>query len=1121
MPGAASAEVASRIRGDLRNGETFVLRGNVHHLAQSPFDRGEVDASLALPQITIHFKMSDAQQADLKALLEDQQDPSSPQYHHWLTPAEFGARFGIGQDDLDKVIAWLQGSGFTNVQVNQSRTAVSMSGTAALARSAFQAPIHRFEVNGVEHYANTTDPVLPRALTGMVTAIRGLNNFRHHARLIRRRSAAGAEPRFTSNLSGDHYLVPSDFATIYDVQPLYNAGINGSGQTIVIPGQSDISLSDIQAFRSASGLPTNNPTIVHTGTDPGVQSSTGDETESDLDVEWAGAIAPNASVVFVVAEDTFTAVYYAIDQNLGSVLSITYGDCESQFGQADIDASEQSFQQANAQGMTVVAAAGDDGAADCDDGSNPDGSTPAVASEGLAVDYPSSSTYVTGAGGSQFNDASGTYWSTTNNSQNGSALSYIPEQVWNTTTADDELAAGGGGSSILFTKPTWQQASNMPDDGARDTPDISFNASPDHDPYLICSGGDCTNGFRDSQSYLDTVGGTSASAPTFAAIVALLVQQTGSRQGNINPALYRLSYDSSDAFHDITSGNNIVPCKAGSPNCPGNHLMGYFAGAGYDRASGLGSLDAYHFVNEWTGAVSTPALTAVSGTLTQISVGADGTTWGVNGSQQVFRYNSSSQAWQQMPGSMAVVAVGSSSSIWALNLVGNIYRWNSSTSAWNYVPGNLSRIAVGADGDVWGLNSNGLIFHYSAAGWIYIPGTLAQIAVGYDGAVWGLNPSNTIFRFNPGTQTFEYVPGTLTSIAVGVDGEAWGINASNGVYHFNPLTQSWQQMLGTLSQISVGSANNVWGVDPSGAVYGWDAQTQRWNQVQGTLSAVSAGANGAVWGVNSAGKVYTYVHSTQAINTFQYIPGALSQVAVASDGEVWGLNSSQEIFTFNRLTQSWTWVPGTLRQISIARDGKVWGLNASNEIYKYNSSSQSWQQTPGWLLQVAVGDTGDAWGINGSNATFHYDAASGTWKNVPGALVQLSVGSDGAAWGVNSGGSVYRYDAASQSWVQMPGSFSTVAVGSSTNVWALNSSGQASQFNPQTQSWSQIGGTFSTISAAFDGTAWALTPGGNIYQFDSATQSWNLIPGALANIATGSDVLLWGLNSSEQIFQYQ
>ena len=1115
----ALGEVPSRISGQLQNGPVFRLTGNVHPLAVPAADQGEAAESLPLPQITIHFKLSASQQSELNRLLEQQQDPSSSQYHRWLTPDEYGSRFGVSQEDLNKVVSWLQASGFTNVQVNRSRTAVSMSGTAALVRSVLGASIHRYQVGGKAHYANSSDPLLPGALAGIVSAIRGLNDFHPRPHLLRNRVAGGPNPRFTSAISGKHFLAPNDFATIYDVQALYNSGFTGRGQKIVIPGQSDITLSDIQAFRSASALATNNPQIITTGPDPGVQS--GDESESDLDVEWAGAIAPDATIIFVTATDVFTSVYYAIDNNLAPVLSITYGNCEAQFGSSEVSAAEAAFQQANAEGMTVIAASGDTGAADCDDGSG--ATPPKTASQGLAVDYPSSSAYVTAMGGTEFNENGGNYWSATNNSSNGSALSYIPEKVWNTTPTDGTLGASGGGRSVLFGKPTWQEALNVPNDGARDTPDLAFAASPDTDAYLICSGGDCVNGFRDASSYLDVVGGTSAATPVFAAVLALLNQKFGTSQGNINPSLYRLANSSSNAFHDIQAGNNQVPCQAGTPDCPNGGYIGYFAGPGYDLATGLGSVDAFNLVSQWSTATGIPALSQVSGSLTQVSVGADGTAWGLNAAGDTFMYDSQTHSWQQVPGVLSQIAVGASGAVWGIDAYGTIYRYDSNNSTWVSIPGNLTSIAVGADGDVWGLNRYEAIYHFNSQtqGWTQIPGSLAQIAVGFDGAVWGLNASQQIYRYNPGTQGFEWVPGSLSQISIGADGEVWGINAGQEIFRFDPLSQDFQRIAGTLAKISVGSATNVWGLDPSGVTYTFDISTQRWNQVRGTLSEISAGADGAVWGTDSSGNTFTYSQSIQSTQAFHYVPGSLAQVAVSTDGNVWGLNGAGQIFTFDRLTQAWTYVPGALAQIAVARDGRVWGINSSGDIYTFNFSAQSWLQTPGELSQIAVGDNGDVWGLNSAHSIYRYNYGSQTWNQVPGELIQISVGSDGTVWGVNAAGTPYRFNAQGEYWVEAPGSFAQIAVGSGTNVWAVTLSGQVYQFDATTQNWNQFPGAFAQISAAFDGAAWALTAEDGVFRFDAQTQNWDPISGALSQVAVGADAAVWGINSGSAVYHFQ
>jgi subtilase family serine protease len=568
-----------------------VLTGNMHPLAAASADQGEADASLTLPRITIHFKRTAAQEADLTRLLQSQQDRSSGSYHKWLTEAQFANRFGVSDSDLQKVTAWLQSAGFTDVEASKDHTSVSMSGTAAQAQYALRTSIHRYILNGASHYANSSDPVLPKALEGMVAGIRGLTDFHPRPRGIR-----VSHPRFTSSISGNIYMAPADFATIYDVQTLYNSGIDGTGQKIAIPGQSDIQLSNIDAFRAAAGLSPNDPQVILTGKDPGTNA--GDESESELDIEWAGAVARNAAIVFVNSPDAFTSAEYAIDNDVAPVLSITYGLCEAQTDTNTVTTMNAEFQKANAKGITVVAASGDAGAADCDEPTDPNAKPVTVAKLGFAVDFPGSSPFVTVIGGTEFNEGTGTYWSTSNNSSGASALSYVPEMAWNDTATAGDLAATGGGKSTLFAKPSWQQGAGVPADGKRDVPDVSLDSSADHEGFLYCTAGWCTNGFRNASSDLDVVGGTSVSTPTFAGIVALINQKTNSTQGNINPTLYSLASISTDAFHDITAGNNNVPCQTGTPDCT-TGTLGYSATTGYDLTTGLGSVDANNLVNEW------------------------------------------------------------------------------------------------------------------------------------------------------------------------------------------------------------------------------------------------------------------------------------------------------------------------------------------------------------------------------------------------------------------------------------------------------------------------------------------------------------------------------------------
>jgi subtilase family serine protease len=537
-----------------------------------------------MSRMTMVFQRTGAQQSALNTLLREQQDPRSVNYHVWLTPQEFGDRFGLDPADVDTIVSWLQSQGFTVDEPPASRAWVTFSGTATQVNTALHTSIHSYMVNGVRHYAPAREPAIPAALAGVVSGFRGLHNFR-------------MKPRYTSNLTGNHFLVPDDVATIYDFKTLYENGLNGSGQSMAVMGQTDIDLSDIATFRQNANLPPNPPTVILVpgSGDPGVSS--GDLTEADLDVEWSGAMAPNATIIYVNSGNgAFDSLQYAIDNKLAPVVSISYGDCEPNFAMSDINFLSMLGQQANAQGMTVVAPSGDAGATDCDG----DFPNRLVAQLGLAVDLPASLPYATAVGATTLFDVNGTYWSQTNNSNNGSALSYIPEVPWNDTLifAAAGLFGTGGGRSAFFSKPTWQLGPGVPNDGRRDIPDVSLSGS-DYDPFLICSAGSCVNGFRAADSSLFTVSGTSVTTPVVAAMVSLLNQRMTTPQGNVNPGLYKLGETAPSAFHDITTGGNWMPCQRGTPNCAHGGYLGYTAGRGYDMVNGIGSIDATRIVTGW------------------------------------------------------------------------------------------------------------------------------------------------------------------------------------------------------------------------------------------------------------------------------------------------------------------------------------------------------------------------------------------------------------------------------------------------------------------------------------------------------------------------------------------
>ncbi len=614
----------SRIAGAVTSESRSVLSGSRPLLARAANDMGRVSSSLPLEGMTLVFARSQAQQQDLDALLIAQQDASSPQYHQWLTPEQFGARFGMSDADLAKATAWLQQQGFTVNAVSRSRDRITFSGTAAQAEAAFQTEIHNYLIRGETHFAPSTDISLPSALSAVTTSVTNLTSIRPRPHLRIKTGVVAPNPNFTSSQSGSHFLTPGDIRTIYDINAAYNAGYTGTGQTIAVVGQSAIVNSDIEHFQSAAGLTVKDPTSVlvpNTGVST-VYSD--DESESDLDLEYSGAIAPGASITFVFAgsnqnASVLDAETYAIQNNVARIVSISYGECEQSLGATEYASENAVYQQAAAQGQTVVAAAGDDGSSDC----------VADGISGLYADYPASSQYVTGLGGTEFSSANvalgnTTYWKAASGSDViTSALSYIPEQAWNDSTTGG-LSSGGGGTSMFTARPSWQAGvPGIPSGSFRLVPDVSLTASPNNAGYLYCSSdtsvginGSCANGFRDANNtYLTVAGGTSFAAPIFAGMVALINQSTTpSGQGVVNQKLYALAGNTAtyaSAFHDITSGNNA--CVVGYPYCAASASSSYSAATGYDEATGLGSVDLYNMLTAWPSAnISTLAASATS-----------------------------------------------------------------------------------------------------------------------------------------------------------------------------------------------------------------------------------------------------------------------------------------------------------------------------------------------------------------------------------------------------------------------------------------------------------------------------------------------------------------------------
>ncbi|MGA8111284.1 MAG: S53 family peptidase [Acidobacteriaceae bacterium] len=661
---AASAQLPNRIRQPIDPQSTFSLPGSVNPRVAAAYDLGRLDPATPIAGITLVFQPTPEQKAALDALVAAQQTPGSTSYHAWITPAEYAAFFGLSDADLAQVQSWLESQGFNIDRVSPTRTSITFSGTAAQVERVFATEMHRYAVDGRQHFANATALAIPSDLAGVMVAVRHLNDFRPHSQVrFHTATAVAAAPEFTSSQSGGHFLTPKDVATIYDVNPAYNSGYNGSGQTIVVVGQSAISTTDITNFQTAAGLTTKAPTITLEPGTGAAATSSGDEAESDLDLEYAGAIAPGATIDFVYVGSNqnysvFDALKYAVDNRLGSVINISYGTCEPGLSSSDYSALEAVLEQAASQGQSVIAASGDTGSTACFGAKG----TPLTQQEAISVNYPASSAYAVGLGGTEFPSAdvatsNSTYWESASGSDViGSALSYIPEQVWNDDSAQAgiqfgaqyALSSGGAGVSVFTHRPAWQTGvTGIPSGSFRLVPDISLDASAQNAGYLFCTSdtsawstgqkASCNSGFRDSTTQdLTVAGGTSFAAPIFAGMLAMIDQKENASQGVANSTLYTLAANAStyaSAFHDITSGNNDC-ALAGSNYCSGSGITDYAAAAGYDEATGLGSLDFNNLLTAWSSATGssgssgtgtssgTFALSATSITATQ---GASGT----------------------------------------------------------------------------------------------------------------------------------------------------------------------------------------------------------------------------------------------------------------------------------------------------------------------------------------------------------------------------------------------------------------------------------------------------------------------------------------------------------------
>jgi pseudomonalisin len=630
---ALRAQVPDRITQDVNPLQVRPLANHLPQWATAANDAGVAPGKMNMDGLTMVLTRSPEREVALGKLLADQQNPTSPEYRHWLTPAEIGERFGLSEQDIRTLTGWLQSQGLRVNWVSPSRIFIGFSGTAAEIGHAFQTEVHQYKVNGAERLSISSAPLVPNGLAPAIKAIHGLYTIDERP-LHEVTPVQNISPDLTLS-NGEHFLAPADFATIYDVP----SSLDGNGTTIGIVGRSRTDFADFENFLAKSNsnflLPTEVIPTAFGGVDPGPAFtappgpgvSTGDQGEATLDVLRAGSVAGDANLLLVVATAESggigTDAQYLVQTSPipAQIMTISFGACELNAGKSGVDYWDTLFEQAAAEGISSFVSSGDAGASGCDTNF----AIPPAAPLAKSINYICASSYATCVGGSEFNDANASaYWSASNGTNLSSALSYIPEGGWNeplSSNSAPQAASSGGGVSAFIATPSWQTGSGVPAARAgRYTPDIAFSASC-YDGYFACfaaGGADCVTQANGSFSFLGFCG-TSAAAPGMAGVAALLDQTHAAPQGNLNPEIYRLAASAPAAFHDVTvASSGVADCSVNTPSMCNNSVpgptgitggqAGYLVTTGYDEVTGLGSLDVQTFLESYVGTNATPTL---------------------------------------------------------------------------------------------------------------------------------------------------------------------------------------------------------------------------------------------------------------------------------------------------------------------------------------------------------------------------------------------------------------------------------------------------------------------------------------------------------------------------------
>ena len=525
-----------------------LLRGNVPKiLARSQWVSPHNPLGTVPVMIALKLRHPHALDAFLRAV----RDPSSPLYRQFLTPQEFTHLYGPSPATVARVKAYLRAQGFTVTGVSRNLMFVRATASTAVVERAFSVSIDDYVHNNVRFYAASSDPRLPSSVAPYVQAVLGLND----APLFRPMLVPNRRVSAQSTPSG---YAPQQIATAYDWPSITNTQ-NGSGVIIAnaTAESSNLSTSDLDTFWNTYGLPTHTVNVINVG---GSGGSTGGTIETTIDEERSGAMAPGATLdVYDAASATdsdFTSTYNTIvNDNTAQVMTTSWGEPESDASSSTLTSDDNIFKQAAAQGISVFAAAGDNGSSDGTSNSD-------------TADYPASDPYVVACGGTTL----------TLNSNNTIAS----EIAWSST---------GGAVSAVFSEPSWQVGNGVPQNGYRNTSDIAMDADP-NTGYSVYEGGSWS-----------VYGGTSFVAPQMAGLIAVKDSETGTRLGQTNSLLYNDANTSNYAsdFNDITSGSNGA----------------FSAGPGWDHPTGWGSPQATNLIAHLGGTTTTvPAPTAQNGSVT-------------------------------------------------------------------------------------------------------------------------------------------------------------------------------------------------------------------------------------------------------------------------------------------------------------------------------------------------------------------------------------------------------------------------------------------------------------------------------------------------------------------------